>query len=994
MRAVDLITLQIYVNNQWIDYTDGLINLEIIRGVEEYTGPLSQPDVGQLTLKSRNTNLDPYNNNNIKYNAKIRVNAGGTRIFTGRIEGIEVEYGPRTEPTIVTINSFDLIGTMYKHILPEDFIDDYESWSTVTLLNELSATGEVAEWQNYIISTDGTAYAEGPIELNTTVFDALNVRSKTDLGFYFANARNEIEYYRRDSDDALHPFNARAAEVTFDYDGNGESYKAISLNDGFEKIANEIIITGVGPTDTTKVVVTANDSVDLWGKSSAEVTLATDDNTNLQIIGNEVLTEMAEPIREIYEITWDATLDHEAAKNIDIMDNIHINHVINQNTSIDRKYGVIGIKHEINYDDWLVTYVLRNYDYQATSIPNPIIVINPESGGAEVDFNFSYTHPNPELITGQSWDLDDGFTSNAASTTINYLTSGTKTIILTINTIYGYTKTTSVELEVGIAPPIASFSYIVDANNVYTFAFTGSGLGSVFWDFGDGTSSTETNPSKFYVTSATRTVTVTATNIFGFDTYSQSISTFATTKIPIRYVRFRWIGGLAENWYTYNSSNPQFLEWSTSWGREPLRYFNLKFYDTGNAELGAGYSLVDYKDINGFFTTTPNVLDEYNRTQITPSSEIEEKLKGANGIYPVTWDTGTYSQLPYSLSDLDKQARIHTTFDLGTYYYSFKEPKITLATINNISGFGQNTRILVDVSWNNQDWRYIGELTAPGYASGTTKTTTFTPVATAPFTFTNTSAPTVEYNYTPIRYIKLLFNTPSPSTATFFMLRDFFAFGGRGTASNPAGAVTGIFDNYWGQGGINIQDRTGADYTLDSTNSSGVTLITKTYTTAIIGTITQSLINQGTSGITALNNRDVNAKGNISNGLTWQETTGEKTFTIDFGQPIYKLTGFRLNTGRYFANGFFEFNPMDNGYTVTISHSVDNINYTTIGTFTLDYTQPNGKFIISTNLIRVAGDATDAQSETKDIDYYFRPVHSGTTWQQVNHLLLPNGTVP
>jgi len=699
--------------------------------------------------------------------------------------------------------------------------------------------------------------------------------------------------------------------------------------------------------------------------------LATDDNINLQIIGNKVLTEMAEPIREIYEITWDATLDHEAAKNVDIMDNIHINHVINQNTSIDRKYGVIGIKHNINYDEWIVTYVVRNYDYQATSIPNPIIYINPPSGGAEVDFNFSYTHPNPELITGQSWDFDDGFTSNAASATINYITNGTKTITLTINTIYGYSKTTSVELEVGIAPPIASFNYIVDANNVYTFAFTGSGLGEIYWDFGDGTSSTETNPSKFYITSGTRTVTVTVTNTFGFDSDSQSISTLATIKIPIRYVRFRWIDGLAENWYTYNDSNPQ---WSTSWGLEPLRYFNLKFYDTGNAELGTGYTLADYKDINGFFTTTPHILDEYNRTQITPSSEIEEKLKGANGIYPVRWDSGTYSQAIYSISDYDKQARIHTTFDLGTYYYSFKEPR----------------------SWNNQDWRYIGFMSTTGYASGTTKITTFTPVATAPFTFTNTSAPSVEYNYTPIRYIKLLFNAPSPSSANFFMLRDFVAFGGRGFADQPGEIYTNILDNYWGQGGINIQDRTGADYTLDSTNSSGVTLITKTYTTGLNGTITQSLINPGTSGITAWNNRDLPAgtTGNVTNGLTWQETTGEKTFTIDFGQTMYKLTGFRLNTQRYFANGFNETNPMDNGYTVTVSHSIDNINYTTIGTFTLDYTQPNGKIINTTTLIRVAGDASDPQSETTDKDYYFRPVNSQTTWQQVNHSGLPTGTVP
>lgn len=966
MRAADLITLQIYTNNQWVDYTDGLINLEIIRGVEEYTGPLSQPDVGQLTLKSRNANLDPYNNNNIKYNAKIRVDAGGQRIFTGRIEGIEVEYGPRTEPTIVTINAFDLIGTMYKHILSEDFINNYESWSTVTLLNQLSSTGEVAEWQNYVINTDGTAYAEGPIESGTTVFDALNVRSKTDLGFYFANARNEIEYYRRDSDDAQHPFNSRAAEVNFDYDGNGESYRSISLNDGFEKIANEIVITGVGPLDTTKVVVTADDSVDLWGKSSAEVTLATDDNTNLQIIGNKVLTEMAEPIREIYEITWDATLDHEAAKNVDIMDNIHINHVINQNTSIDRKYGVIGIKHNINYDEWIVTYVVRNYDYQATSIPNPVIVITPESGGAEVDFTFTYTHPNPELITGQSWNFDDGFTSTAASAVINYITTGTKTITLTINTIYGYTKTTSVELEVGIAPPDASFTYSLGANNVYNFSFTGTGLGQIYWDFGDGTASTETNPSKFYTTSGTRTITITVSNSFGIDTASQTISTAAVTTIPVRYVRFKWLGG-------YNS----FV------GTLPTKIYNLKFYDTANVELGTGYTLIDYKDISGFFTTTPTAVDEYGRTAITPTSEIEEKLKGSNGTYLVRIDSGSYSDL--SLLGKQKTVSAITTFDLQTNYFSFKEPKFTYATIDgsNLTGNNNNTDALVEVSWDNTNWRHVGEIQMAGVPGTPTSISTFTPIVTPPYTLANTSAP-FDYTYTPVRYVKLLFNAPTPTTPNYWMVRNVVPITGR----------TSLINNRFSLGGINLSSRTGMDLTLDSTNSSGVNRITKTYTSGMNGTLAQTIINPGTSGISAWNNLDLTGTGNISNGLTWQETTGEKTFTIDLGQPLYKFTGLWFSLGRYTTNGFDEINVMDGGYTVTVSLSSDNINYTTIGTFSMNYTNPNGNIINTNAFIRVAGDADDASAESTDSDYYFRPVHTGTTWQEVNHLGLPNGLIP
>lgn len=988
MRASDLITLQVYVNNQWVDYSDGLINLEIIRGVEEYTGPLSQPDVGQLTLKSRNANLDPYNNNNITYNSKIRVNAGGQRIFTGRIEGISVEYGPRTEPTIVTINAFDLIGTMYKHILSEEFIGLYESWDTPTLLAELSITGEVAEWQNYVINTDGTTYAEGPIDSNTTVFDALNTRSKTDLGFYFANARNEIEYYRRDSDDPLHPFNSRPAEILFDYDGNGESYRAISLNDGFEKIANEIVITGIGPTDTTTVVVTADDSVSLWGKSSAEVTLATDSIANLQVIGNKVLTEMAEPIREIYEITWDATLDPDAAKNVDIMDNIHINHVINPSTSIDRKYGVIGIKHEINYDEWLITYVVRNYDYQATSIPNPVIVITPESGGAEVDFTFTYTHPNPGLITGQTWNFDDGFTSTAASAVINYVTTGTKTITLTINTIYGYTKTTSVQLEVGIDPPEASFTYTLDANNVYNFAFTGSGLGQAYWDFGDGTASTDTNPSKFYVTGGTRTVTLTVANSFGVDVATQTISTVATSVIPVRYVRFKWRGGAS----VFNFPGNYVANWPVN----PGRIFNLKFYDTANVELGTGYTLTDYKDTNGFFTTTPTTIDEYGRTVISPVSELEEKLKGSNGTYLLQWDAGSYSGS--TLLDKQKSVVAQTTFDLQTNYFSFKEPKVTGAVLDNSVNPNVSISALVEVSWDNQNWRHIGELGFTGTSGTNTKVSTFTPVATAPFTFTNTTVP-FDYTYTPIRYIRLDFNAPASTTENFWSLMDIYPMCGRRTLKtsyNPIGNNYPPLNNNFGNGGINTSARTGANLTLLPTNSSGINLRTRTLTgSGYNGTTVQSIVNPGASGITAWNNYypQINPAtgnyypGSILNELTWQETTGEKTLVYDFGQPVYKFTGLYFNLERLGTSSLLS-NAMNINYTVTVSHSIDNINWTTIGTFPFGHAT---KSVNTEMWVRVAGDGDDATSETIDADYYFRPVHSGTTWQQLNSNLLPNG---
>jgi len=989
VKPTNIITLEIFQNNQWVTYTDGLISASIIRGVEEYTGPLIQPEVGQLTITSRNPDLDPYNNNYIRYNAKIRINAGSTRIFTGRIEGIDVQYRPKNQPPIVTISAFDLIGTMYKHKLSDNFISTQQFWSTTDLLTELSSSNEVAEWQNYIISTDGLSYAEGPIALGTTVYEALNTRVKTDLGFYFANARNEIEYYRRDRDAALHPFNANPAAITFDYYGNGTSYTEISLNDGFEKIVNEVIITGVGNYDTDQIAVTAGDSVALWGKTAANATLATDNIASLQAIGNEILVEMGEPIREIYKISWDATLNPDVAKTIDIMDNIHINHRINANTSINRKYGVVGVKHEINADQWITTYAVRNYDYQSTSIPNPVIVINPPSGGAEVDFNFSYTHPNPELITGQSWSLDESNTSTSPSVTINYLTPGTKSITLVVNTIYGYSKTTTVQLDVGIALPTSSFTYTIDNTNIVYFTFTGSGLGNIYWDFGDGTSSSDTNPSKFYLTSGARNITCTVTNSQGIAVSSQVIQTTGVNKIPVKYVRLRWkdrtFGGTA---------NPGLTA-------KPLLMHSLKFYDTGNAELAAGYTLVDYKDINGFFTSTPTQLDEYGRVLRTSTTlpELQNRIKGTSGVAVCNWDRGYNDPKidpPESITYDLKNQRVTATFDLGQNYFSFKEPRISRKVFDDTNmPENREPQVEVDVSYDNVNWRYIGYLRFP-IQGGTTGdqlgvlTSTFFPYngVVAPFTFSNTIATPYEYDWKPVRYIKLDFNAPAATAPNYWSLLSVTPFCGRG--ENSENGFYGLLaDQFFSRGGINLDARTGANLTLDTTNSSGVNGVVKTYTGASTGTIAQSIINPAQSGITNWNNIDLTGNGNISKSIFWQETTGQKTFTYDFGQPIYKFSGLDIQTGVLTTSGTSS-NVMDGGYFVTVSTSLDNINFTTIGTFSMNLTNTGGKVINGNTKIRVVADKI-GNVPNSNSPGIFVPVHAGTTWEQI---ATSGGTIP
>jgi hypothetical protein len=906
MRPSQVITLQIWNGTVWENYTDGLINVKIVRGVEDYTGPLSQPDVGQMTLTSRNDLLDPYNNNIVKYNAPIRLNAAGVRIFTGRIEGINVDYKPAGDPPIVTINAIDMIGTMHKHILSDDFLATYET--TQQYLSHLNE-----EIEDFVVTTnnyDNIAYSEGHSESGTTALNAMLIRTKTDLGFIFANARNEIEYFRRDKNSNLHPYNAKAPDITFDYFGNAESYKTISLSDGFEKIVNNIDITG---TQNTSISSSADDSIALWGKSSATVNLQTHVTANLQYIANAVLQEMAEPIREIYKISWDATLDYDTAHGIDISDNIQINHKVSDTFTINRKYSVIGIQHEINADEWLVTYSLRNFDYQSTSIPNPVIVVTPNSGDTNTTFTVTWTHPNPQLFASTYWDLDETFTSTNRTTTVNYDIVGTKQIKLEVTTIYGYTKTVTIPLQVAIAPPIAAFTYTLDSNNVYNFTFTGDSATSYEWTFGDGETSTEKNPKHYYFTGGSRTITVKATNSLGFTTASQTINTVALTKIPVRYVRVRWTN------FTNNSTT-----YYNSYGSIPTYawFKDFKILNISNSEI-TNWSIINHEEYYGYFSDFYS-LDDYGRITSIPHDNLDYTLTGLGGVIPVKFSD-------YTPSGTDV-AYASTIIDLGQEYFNVS--KIQITRDSNSTNFG--TVMIMDVSRDMGVWYEHGRT----YTFNNELNTRFDykdPIndplspATVPM-YTLNAAPT-QPDYYPVRYVRMVSNTPASIANKRFQFNEIIACAGssnilnNGTFTKTVNTQSGTYtftasypiSNAIGLGAINYQAATGTAISYPTSYNTG----TITYV-GPLSSYAQN-INPGTV-IPSANYK------NTKDYIYWEETAGAKTILLDFGRPLKKITGFYIDVRDRLATTT---NAPDTNFAITIYVSSDGTNWVNLGQYAL-----------------------------------------------------------
>ena len=128
-----------------------------------------------------------------------------------------------------------------------------------------------------------------------------------------------------------------------------------------------------------------------------------------------------------------------------------------------------------------------------------------------------FTDKSTGNVSGWNWDFGDGTTSTEQNPTHTYSTPGTYTVILTVTGPGGdKSKIQTNYITVNYPAPIAGF----DTNTTKGTAplnvkFTDKSTGNVTswkWNFGDGTTSTEQNPTHKYIKAGTYTVKLTVTN--------------------------------------------------------------------------------------------------------------------------------------------------------------------------------------------------------------------------------------------------------------------------------------------------------------------------------------------------------------------------------------------------------------------------------------------------------------------------------------------------
>jgi PKD repeat protein len=183
--------------------------------------------------------------------------------------------------------------------------------------------------------------------------------------------------------------------------------------------------------------------------------------------------------------------------------------------------------------------------------------------------DFSFTDLG--TVTAWSWDFGDGTTSNEQFP-VHDFALGTYTVCQTITTSWGCTSTWCDDITV--TGCVADFDFVTGYNptaNTYFVDFTNtstttSGTLSYVWDFGDGTTSTQTNPSHVYTNAGIYNVCLTI-NAFVIGTSipictNQSCQTVTVGSCS---AAFEYVGGQFANQFVFQDFSFTDLGTVTAW---------------------------------------------------------------------------------------------------------------------------------------------------------------------------------------------------------------------------------------------------------------------------------------------------------------------------------------------------------------------------------------------------------------------------------------------
>lgn len=206
--------------------------------------------------------------------------------------------------------------------------------------------------------------------------------------------------------------------------------------------------------------------------------------------------------------------------------------------------------------------------------------LNPGSGCAPQ--NVQFTDQSTNTPTSWSWSFPGGnpATSSAQNPSVSYSSPGVYTVTLTVQNPAGNNAVTKTDVITVYTVPTAGFTRNINANAV-TFNNTSANATEYTWEFGDGITSSQANPTHTYAADGTYTVKLTAKSPCGTNVFTQSITILTAPVAAFTANKTEGCSPLTVAFDDNSSSNTTSWEWSfpggtpaTSSDQNPVVVYN------------------------------------------------------------------------------------------------------------------------------------------------------------------------------------------------------------------------------------------------------------------------------------------------------------------------------------------------------------------------------------------------------------------------------------
>jgi hypothetical protein len=341
----------------WQPIECSVANMDISLGGQIQSNITFQPEPSALGITVQSWTFDPNNNSSVRSGTRIRVRLddgiSNYTLFAGFLETINVTYRP-DGPNLIQMTAFDGHKRLVNYRV--------ENWDTTGYGAAISPTDQIDELAtatgNIVSSSSTILPGLIPTEVvtNTIANNFLNDALEVGLGIFWINPEtNELEVRDR-------PQVVTAGMTTYVIGNNhGEEnhlcMSDIRVNSNTDSSINDLKVS-LTSNSAISVVVRDQDSIDLYGELSEDVTINTTDVTELTRWANQVFS--GTPTKQV-EMVQTPALDRQGTLTEAALftpgtyigvnyqtDNIHI---------VDY-YTVVKARQSVDVNNWFTTLEL------------------------------------------------------------------------------------------------------------------------------------------------------------------------------------------------------------------------------------------------------------------------------------------------------------------------------------------------------------------------------------------------------------------------------------------------------------------------------------------------------------------------------------------------------------------------------------------------------------------------------------------------------------